>query len=72
MPVLLIVATLLFVVFGLDSGSSPITIMLVVPIMLFNLWVIRFCDACGATVVPQGSWKRPTECTNCGHPLSSK
>ena len=68
-PALVTAATLLLVFYGLDSSSSPAAIALIVPLMLFNLWVIRFCDACGATVLPQGSWKRPTWCHNCGHKL---
>lgn len=71
-PVLMVLAALLVIAFGLESGSSPLATFVVIPVMLFYLWVIRFCDACGATVVPQGSWRRPTQCHSCGQALDSK
>ena len=68
-PVLL--GTALFIYYDAERNSSPVAIIALVGILLFNLWLIRFCDACGATVLPRGSWKRPSKCNDCGHTLGS-
>jgi len=71
LPVLLILGSLVFIFYSLDTGAPPLFVALIVPIMLLNLWVTRFCDACGATVISQKLWQRPRKCTKCGQPLGS-
>jgi hypothetical protein len=71
LPVLVVLGSLVFVFYGLDAGAPPLFVALIVPIMLLNLWITRFCDACGATVISQKLWQRPRECTKCGQALGS-
>jgi hypothetical protein len=68
-PVLVVLGSLVFVFYTLDTGSPPLFVAFIVPITLLNLWITRFCDACGATVISQKLWQRPRECTKCGRPL---
>ena len=72
LPALVVLGSLVFILYGLDTGAPPLFVGIIVPIMLLNLWITRFCDACGATVISQKLWKRPTECTKCGATLGSK
>jgi hypothetical protein len=57
----------------MHGRHHPDSLILLVPgvtmVTLLNLWITRFCDACGRTVVNRGGFSRPKYCHKCGAPL---
>ena len=53
-------------VFGLVSVAVAPFILLIVVV---NLRLTRFCDACGASVYAKNSFSRPRACTRCSAKL---
>lgn len=47
------------------AGMTPVIVL----IIWLNLRMIRFCDACGKTIMQHLPFSSPKYCSNCGAPL---
>lgn len=70
-PRIVIGAGVLFL--GFIAISMPVALTLAVPsvalITFLNLKFIRFCPACGVTLVQNPPWSAPRFCSKCGASL---
>jgi hypothetical protein len=61
---------MLFIGFVWAMGvASPIFIIAVVIITVLNLRAVKFCDACGKTMMIQNPLSPPQYCSKCGAQL---
>ena len=62
-----------FVLFVVVTSKTWGTLFFVVPaaglVVMLNLYMTRFCDTCGATVVSQLWLQRAKFCPRCGAPI---
>jgi hypothetical protein len=73
-PPCVVAAGLLFIAFGVAMGEERDALLLMVPavvaITLLNLRAVKFCDACGTTIVNRNPLARPEFCSKCGARLA--
>jgi hypothetical protein len=73
-PPFLVATGMLFLGFMWAMGLPAEAFFLAVPavalITLLNLRAVRFCNSCGATLMSQNPFTRPTFCSKCGAKLT--
>lgn len=72
-PAFVISIGVLFLVFTAARGTPPQSLLVIAPVIalitFLNLRLIKFCDACGATITRQSRSAKSASCPKCGAKL---
>ena len=60
---------LFLMILGIPTSFLIFFVAIIVAITVMNLRAVKFCDACGKTLMHQGFFSPPKFCPKCGAPL---